>query len=430
MQGGKELGFWMSTALVVGNVIGMGIFVLPASLAPYGFNALLGWGITVLGMGVIARVFARLARQFPASDGPYAYIRSTLGDVPAFLAIWCYWVSLWITNAALAIGAVGYLGAVVPAVQALPPAMLALALVWAFVLVNLRGARTGGGVQVLTTILKLVPMAVIILLGLWLLFTEPAAYVRNPPATPISMQGLLAASTIALFAMLGVESATVPAGRVRDPERTIPRATMAGTILTAAVYVLVSAVPLLLIPQAELAQSPAPFVEVLERYMGEGSGRWLAVFVVVSGLGALNGWTLLVGDLTCSMARHGTLPARLAQTNLHGSPGTALVLTGLLASAMVLMNYSKSLVEGFTFLTLVVTGANLPLYLFGAMALIVLWRRGERPASRDLLALGVIGTAYAVFAFIGLGSEPFLWALALAVAGVPLYAFMRHRRRA
>lgn len=423
----KELGFWMSTALVVGNIIGMGIFVLPASLAPYGYNALLGWGITVLGMGVIARVFARLAREFPASDGPYAYIRSTLGDVPAFLAIWCYWVSLWITNAALAVGAVGYLAAVVPAARALPPAVLALALVWVFVLVNLLGARAGGGVQVLTTLLKLVPMVVIILLGSWLLVTEPAVYARNPPTSPISLEGLLSASTIALFAMLGVESATIPARRVRDPVRTIPRATMAGTILTAVVYVLVSAVPLLLVPQADLARSAAPFVDVLERYMGEGSGRWLAAFVVVSGLGALNGWTLLTGDLTCSMARHGTLPARLARLNSNGSPGAALVLTGLLASSMVLMNYNRSLVEGFTFLTLVVTGANLPLYLFCATALVLLWRRGERPAHRDLWVLGTLGTAYSAFAFVGLGREPFLWALALAMAGVPLYAFMRHR---
>ena len=428
MKGGKELGFWMSTALVVGNIIGMGIFVLPASLAPYGYNALLGWGITVLGMTVLARVFARLVRRFPDADGPYAYIQATLGGPAAFLAIWCYWVSLWITNAALAIGVVGYLGAVVPPLKAWPPALIALALLWLFVLVNLRGARTGGRVQVLTTVLKLMPMAAIVLVGAWVLLSEPAAYTAHPPSTPVTLEGLMAASTIALFAMLGVESATVPAGRVRDPEHTIPRATMAGTILTAVIYVLVSAVPLFLIPQHELAQSGAPFVEVLERYTGEGSGRWLAVFVVISGLGALNGWTLLTGELTCSMARHGTLPRRLERLNSLGAPATALLLSGVLASAMVLMNYSKTLVEGFTFLTLVVTAANLPLYLFCAMGLVLLWRRGERPASRDMLVLGVLGTVYSVFAFIGVGREPFLWSLALAAAGLPLYALMRARR--
>jgi APA family basic amino acid/polyamine antiporter len=427
-KSGKELGFWMCTALVIGNTIGMGIFLLPASLAPYGFNALIGWGITAAGMIVIARVFARLARTFPQADGPYAYMRTALGEWPAFLALWCYWISLWITNAALAVGLVGYLGTAAPQLAAIPPLALALSLVWLFVVLNLLGARAGGRVQVVTTVLKLVPMAVVILLGLWLLVTEPAAYARNPPTTPLTLGGMMAASTIALYAMLGVESAAVPAGRVRDAGRTIPLATMAGTLLTAAVYVAVSAVAITLIPQQELASSEAPFADLLGRFIGVGSGRWLAVFVVVSGLGALNGWTLLVGELTRTMANHGMLPRVLAPLNSRGAPALALVVTGVFASAMVAMNYSKSLVEGFTFLTLVVTAANLPLYFCCALALAILWKRGSLGASRDLLVLGVLGSAYTIFALVGMGREPFLWGLALAAAGVPLYALMRAGR--
>ncbi len=430
MHADKELGFWMSTALVVGNVIGMGIFMLPASLAPYGFNALLGWGVTVLGMAVLARVFARLAREFPQADGPYAYIRENVGDAPAFIAIWCYWVSLWITNAALAIGVVGYLAAIVPALKPVPPALLALGLLWVFVAISLLGARTGGRVQVVTTVLKLLPMAAIILLGAWILLSDPGAYARQVPATPMTLRDLMAASTIALFAMLGVEAATIPAGRVRDPARTIPRATMAGTLLTAAIYVAVSTIAILLIPQQELAASTAPFVDLLDRYASHGNGQWLAAFVVVSGLGALNGWTLLVGELTRSMAAHGVLPAGFEKLNRRGAPALALVVTGLLASAMVLMNYSKSLVEGFTFLTLVVTAANLPLYLLCALALGLYWSRGSaRAGSRDVLVLGVLGTAYSIFAFVGLGREPFLWSLVLAGAGLPLYAMMLAKRK-
>lgn len=427
MQARKELGFWMCTALVVGNTIGIGIYVLPASLAPYGFNAMLGWGITVLGMTVLARVFARLAREFPSADGPYAYIEATSGRLPAFFATWCYWVSCWITNAAIAIGVVGYLGKVLPGLEAVPAAVQALVLLWAFVLVNLLGVRTGGRVQVVTTVIKLMPMAVIMLLGAWLLATEPATYVQAPPATPLSLEALMAASTVALFAMLGIESAAVPAGRVRDPERTIPRATMAGTLLTAAIYIAVSSMALLLIPQQQLGASSAPFAELLDRFMGAGNGRVLAVFVVVSGLGALNGWTLLVGELTATMARHGSLPAPLARLNARGAPGVALLVTGGLATAMVLMNYSKSLVEGFTFLTLIVTAANLPLYVLCAFALVVLWRRGTRRLPGPLLVLGGLGTAYSVFAFIGLGREPFVWALVLGAAGLPLYWLVRRK---
>jgi basic amino acid/polyamine antiporter, APA family len=429
MQARKELGFWMCTALVVGNTIGIGIFLLPASLAPYGFNALIAWGITMLGITVIARVFARLARTFPDADGPYAYIRATVGDLPAFVAIWCYWVSLWITNAAIAVGVVGYLATIAPALGALSPALVALALIWIFVAVNLLGLPAGGRVQVLTTVLKLVPMAVIVLLGLWLLVHEPAAYAQHPPATPVTLSGLVAASSVALYAMLGIESAAVPAGRVHDPQRTIPRATMAGTLLTAAICFAVSTVPLLLIPQQELARSTAPFVDVLQWMGAAGLGRSLALFVAVSGLGALNGWTLLVGELTASMAAHGVLPAPFRAHNRRGAPALALVVTGVLASLMVLMNYSRSLVQGFTFLTLLVSAATLPLYLLCALALALLWQRGARARQGDLLVFGVLGTGYSVFAFIGVGREPFLWSLLLAAAGLPLYILMRRRAR-
>jgi APA family basic amino acid/polyamine antiporter len=429
-DGQRKLGFWMCTALVVGNTIGIGIFLLPASLAPYGFNATIGWLVTVLGCVALANVFARLARLMPNADGPYGFIRATLGDIPAFIAMWCYWVSLWITNAAIATGVVGYLGAVFPSVAAMQPALVALALLWTFVIINLFGVRTGGRVQVVTTALKLLPMVAVALLGGWLLLTAPGAYTAHPPTAPVDLGHVVTASTIALFAMLGIESATVPASRVKDPGRTIPRATIAGTLLTAVVYLVVSTVPMMLISQEELATANAPFALVMDRFAAAGVGRWLALFVVISGLGALNGWTLLVGELTRAMAVNGVMPSPLARNNRRGAPAIALVVTGLLGSGMVLMSYSRSLVDGFTFITNVVTAANLPLYLCASLALAVLWRRGDRAGVRGMLPVAVLGTAYVIFAFVGLGHEPFQLGLVLAAAGLPLYVFMRIRRPA
>lgn len=425
------MGFWTCTALVVGNTIGIGIFLLPAALAPYGFNALIGWGVTVIGCVVLARVFARLAQVFPGDDGPYSYIRRTQGSGPAFLAIWCYWVSVWVSNATIAVGVVAYLRAALPGLAGLaPPPVLALALLWLCVAINLFGLKSGGLAQIATTALKLLPMAAIVLLGLWILAAHPALYGRHVPATPIRPSLILTASTIALFAMLGLESAAVPAGRVRDPARTIPRATLAGTVATAAIYVAVSIIPMLLIPQAELARSPAPFADLLGRFVGEGYGRWLAAFVVVSGLGALNGWTLLSGELTRVMAAHGLLPSPFSRLTRRGAPAWGLIATAALASALVLMSYSKSLVQGFTLLSLMVTAANLPLYLFAALALAVVGLKRAPAAPRGVLAFGLAGAAYAVFAFVGVGREPLVWALVLAGAGAPLYLWMRRRAAA
>jgi APA family basic amino acid/polyamine antiporter len=431
--GRRPLGFWMCTALVIGNTIGMGIFLQPASLAPFGYNALIAWAITICGAVLLALIFASLARRMAQADSPYEYVRATQGDGVAFLAMWCYWVSVWVTNAALAVGVVGYLAAVIPPLGSFPPVIVAVALIWLFVIVNLLGVRTGGGVQVVTTAIKLVPMAVIIGLGLWTLIADPVAYTRNPPSTPLAMSGstgVLAASAIVLYAMLGIESAAVPAGQVHDPERTIPRATLAGTLIVALAYIGVTVIALLIVPQAILSASSAPFVEVLDRLSGVGGGRWLALFVVVSGLGCLNGWTMLVGDLTRTLAARGFVPEPLVRCNRYGAPAAALIVTAVLASVLALMNYSKTLVEGFTFLTIVITAANLPLYLCCALALVVIWRRAGGAVSSSLLWLGLGGAAYTVFVFFGVGLKPFLLALLLAACGLPFYAWWRVRGRA
>lgn len=417
----------MCTALVVGNTIGMGIFVLPASLAPYGFNAITGWVVTLVGFVFIARVFAGFARAFPEDDGPYAYTHRAFGEATAFMVMWCYWVSTWITVAAIAIGVVGYLAILVPALKSNPwlPPLTALALVWLFVLLNLRGVRTVGGTQILTTALKLLPVVGVFALGIWQFVTNPGAYTAHPPTTPANLHDVMAASTIAIFAMLGIECATIPAGKVRDPARTIPRATMVGTILTALVYIGISLIPMLLIPQAELAVSNAPFSDLFSRFLGGGYGELLAVFVIISGLGALNGWTLMVGEITQNFAKRGNFPRGLAKVNAHAAPTRAFLLTGVVASLMLLANYNETMVGIFTFLSLVVTAANLPLYIVCALGVLVLWGRGEiaRPGAREwsLFVAALFATAYCIWAFIGMGTKELLYAVALAIVGALIY---------
>lgn len=433
----RALGFWTSAALVVGNTIGVGIFVMPAALAPFGLNALSGWLIVVLGCLFLSIVFARLARTFPQDDGPYGYMRRAVGDGASFIILWCYWVSLWVTNAAIAIGIVGYMAVFIPQLGQghwLPP-IAALTLVWLFVVINLCGLRVVGWMQLLTTALKLLPQAGIMVLGLWQLLVHPLAYVQHLPSNPITLHQTMAASTIALFAMLGIECAIVPAGKVRDPERTIPRATLAGALLVALIYVSVSAVAVLLIPQATLSASNAPFADLFQRFLGTGAAKWVTAFVIISGLGALNGWTFMIGEVTQSFARHGNFPATLGKLNRHAAPWPAFLLTGVVASVMLLLNYSGSTAGGFALLSEAATLADMPLYLVCALTVLILWWAGsqqlDRSPDRLWITAAVLASLFVVWVIVGAGLKALLWALVLSAAGIPvqLWSLYRQRRR-
>jgi APA family basic amino acid/polyamine antiporter len=429
----RALGFWMCTALVVGNIIGVGIFVMPAALAPYGLNALTGWGVTVIGCAGLAIVFATLARRFPQDDGPYAYTLRAFGPGTAFITMWCYWVSVWVGNAAIAIGVVGYLTFFLPASAngAWLPPLAALTLVWLFVLINLRGVRTAGWVQLLTTSLKLLPQLAVILLGVAVLVTHPHAYREHLPGNAPSWREVASVSTIAMFAMLGVECATIPAGRVRDPERTIPRATLIGTLIAAAIYICISVVPMLLIPQKELTAANAPFADLFTRLVGGNWGALMAAFVVVSGLGALNGWTLVVGQVTQTMAKHRGFPPALARENRHGAPTWAFLLTGLVTSVMLLSNYTGSIAQGFAFLSVVTTAGSLPLYVADSLAVLRLRRAGaplQRTRAMRHSAAALLTVIYCVWVSLGIGVRPLLWGVALGATGIPVYLWSTRRR--
>jgi APA family basic amino acid/polyamine antiporter len=423
----------MCTALVVGNIIGSGIFMMPAALAPFGLNAATGWIVTVLGCTCLAVAFADLARRFPLDDGPYAYTLRAFGPGIAFIVMWCYWVSVWVANAAIAIGVVGYLMFFAPALgssRLLPP-LTALALVWLFVFVNLRGVRAAAWVQALTTVLKLVPQLAVIILGLALLFTRPHVYREHLPPNPASWQAVASVSSIALFAMLGIECATIPARRVRDPERNIPRATLAGTLIAAAIYVCISVVPMLLIPQQTLAASTAPFADLFNQRLGGQWGTLLALFVAVSGLGALNGWTLVIGEVTRSMAQHGGFPKSLALENSHGAPARALIITGAVTSVMLLFNYVGSVAGVFVFMSMAATILTLPLYVADSLAVLALRRSGapvraRRPLTGTVAALGAVFCVWIVY-----GSErgPLIWGAALGLAGIPVYLWCTRAQR-
>lgn len=429
----RGLGFWMCLALVIGNMIGSGVFLLPASLAPYGVNSIFGWLVTAAGSVLLAFVFARLARSYPDAAGPYVYPRKAFGEAAGFLTAWGYWMAVWIGNAAVVTGTVAYLSELVPAIKQTVggPAIASCAIIWILTFLNWRGVRQMGAVQIVTTILKVMPLLAIVVLAIVLLGKGDASVIRVDPQ-PLSLAAVTASATLTLWAFLGLESATVPAGSVIDPEKTIPRATLWGTAISTVLYVLACSTIVLLLPSAELAQSTAPFADVVRMFWGGNAAALLALFAFISGFGALNGWILVHGEMPAALARAGVFPKFFARQSKYGTPGTSLFITGGLLTIVVLFNYTDSMVTVFTKMLLISTLSTLVTYLSCSVAALKLAWQGDlglKGKSLGVLSVvAILGAIYSIWTIFGAGLEAFYWGIGLLAAGVPVYVVMKNLR--
>ena len=421
----RPLTFWMAVALVMGNMIGSGIFLLPASLAQFGGVSLIGWVVSAGGALLLAAVFARLSRLAPDAGGPYAYTRHAFGDLPAFLIAWGYWISVWTGLGALAVALVGYLAAFVPqlAQLRLASASAALAAVWILVAVNIAGLRAAGWVQVVTTVLKLLPLAGISVLGL--LHFEPAHFAIPDSGVRALAGAVPATAALTLWAFLGLESATIPAGSIRNPEVTIPRATLLGTACAAVLYLASTVAVMSLLPPQALGASTAPYADAARLAGGHWASRAVAAGAAISCFGALNGWILVVGQLPLAVARDGLFPRIFARTTSRGTPAAAMIIGGVLTTVMVCLNYTRSLVELFTFFLLLSTLNTLVPYVFSSMAVFVLPNRaGGRPFSAAAKLGALLAFAYSLWAMAGAGADTVYWGFLLLMAGLPVYVFL------
>lgn len=421
----RSLGQWMLIALVIGNIIGSGVFVLPAALAPYGAASLLGWGISLGGALMLALVYAWLAQIIPNHGGAYAYARRAFGDRVGFLVAWSYWVCVWSANAAIAVAFAGSLGSVWPSATLTPlrSALCALGALWLCTFISLAGVREAGRAAIVTTLLKLVPLVVFGLLGLG--WVHMSAFVPfNSSGLPlVSVASSVAALT--LWAFLGLETATVPTGVVKDPQRTVPRATIIGMTIAGLATMLACTVVVGMLPADALRASAAPMADAARRVWGDAAGMAIGVVATVSCFGALNGWVLLQAQTSLAAAQDGLFPACFARLDKRGTPWVGLLISSILASVLIASNYSRTLVALFTFTILLSTAATLVPYLVTVLA----WWRIDSMAGkwRRLIALGAL--AFSVWALIGTGAETLLWGAVLLLAGWPIYLWQRYVRR-
>jgi APA family basic amino acid/polyamine antiporter len=414
-------------AIVMGNMIGSGVFLLPASLATYGGLSLAGWVLTAAGSIMLALVFARLARQLPAAGGPYAYTRAAFGELAGFLVGWGYFLSIVSTLPALAVAFVGYLDPFLPAVVRSPASASALAItaMWLLIGVNVAGVREAGRVQVATTIIKVLPLVLIGVGGL--VFFRPDAFVLPSAAeTPLWRQ-LISTMTLTLWAFLGLECATIPATSVREPERTIPRATMGGTLLAAGIYVVSTVGVMSLVPTEALASSTAPFADAARALLGENAARLVAIGAAISCFGALNGWILVAGQFPMAVAADGLFPAFFRRMSQRGTPAHAMVVSGVLGSSLVVMNYTRGLVDLFTFIIVLATLATLVPYVFCALAVWLM--PGQRKPGGAMAIVSALAFVYGMFAIGGAGADAVLYGFLWLLAGLPVYVWVARKRR-
>ena len=435
------LGLPQSTALVMGSIIGVGIFSLPYAIASYGPISLVAMALATVGAVALAFMFSVLSRRIPADGGPYAYARAGFGNGFGFSQAWLYWITAWAGNAAIVVGWVFYVQLFLnKGGSTLGSIAIALIGLWIPAAVNLSGVRNMGVFQLWTTVLKFVPLALMATVGL--LFIRGGNFTPWNTSGDTSLSAIGGAMAICLFSYLGVETAAVAAGKVRNPARNVGKSTIYGTLASAAVYLLSLVAVFGILPAAVLAQdsNQASYAAAANQIAG---GTWLgyivAIAVIISGLGALNGWTMICAEMPLAAAKDGLFPRAFGSLSKRGVPAFGIISSTALASVAVIISYLGA--SGATvFTTLVLMTGITSAIPYAASALAQLkWRLMDRQAGatpRFALDVGVAVVALVMsLAFVwysrNSGADwyvvwgPFLMAGGAAVLGVPVYLSQR-----
>jgi APA family basic amino acid/polyamine antiporter len=437
----SRLNLSQSTALVMGSIIGVGIFSLPYAIASYGPISLVAMGLATLGAVSLALLFAVLSRRVPAAGGPYAYARAAFGNGFGFSQAWLYWITAWAGNAAIAVGWVFYVQQFLnKGGSTMGSIAIALAGLWIPAAINLSGVRNMGVFQLWSTVLKFVPLALMATLGLF--FIKAGNFTPWNTSGDSSLAAIGGAMAICLFSYLGVETAAVAAGKVRNPERNVAKSTIYGTLASAAVYLLSLVAVFGILPAAVLSQdsNQASYAAAANEIAG---GSWLgyivAIAVIISGLGALNGWTMICAEMPLAAAKDGLFPASFGTLSGRGVPTFGIVSSTVLASVAVVISYLGT--SGATvFTTLVLMTGITSAIPYAASALAQLkWRLMDHrkgDTRRFALDMGVALVALVMsLAFVWYSRNtgdnwyvvwgPFLMAGGAALLGIPVYLSQR-----
>lgn len=430
----KALTLPILVSLVVGNMIGTGIYILPASLAPFGYYSLLAWGFTSLGALFLALTFAHLSKRFPQTGGPITYCQAAFGHLPGFLVANIYWASNLVSIAALVISSVGYLGYLTPWLDSNNPLYqpwmslaIELGLVWLFAIINIIGVHTAGLTQLYLTIIKILPLVLISLIGLH------SVHMANFTLPPLAASGastgfsqLAAAAGLTFWAFIGLESATVPSENT-EGYSTIFKATVYGTLITASVYILSSFVLQGMIPAASLQSSQFPFAEAAVMLFGKPAAFVIAFCAFISGIGALNGCILLQGQIVYAAAREHYFPKAFSHLSKHDVPIAGQLFSTAVISALLLVTMQHSLLKQFDHVALLAVLLTLITYLLTSLASLKFVMKDKLAFSKTILIPG-IALLYSAWMIASFGEGYLLTSVGLTLLILPFYFLTKKYR--
>jgi APA family basic amino acid/polyamine antiporter len=432
------LGLTSATGLVVGSIVGTGVFTMPAVLAGAGTMSLVVLGVIAIGALLLGVLFGQLTKRVPNSDGGlYAYSRHEFGDFAGYLVGWCYWIQAWAGNAAIVASWVFYVDSLFGINN--PTGMtnwgIALFGLWVPAIINLAGVRQMAWFQNVTVILKFLPLLFVGVVG-WF-FVHSANFGSFNMSGGSLYSGIGIAAGVALFSFIGVEAAAMTAKRVKDPLKNVGRASVIGTGLSAVLYVLVTAAVFGLVPHHALLNNGAPFVNAFQGIFSHGAwpGKFIAALAVISGIGALNGWTLIVTETSRAIAKDGLFPKPFAWADRNDTAWFGIVVGAILPSILMLWRYNTS--SGLTIFTylvdLTVVTVAIP-YFFSAIAQLTYLLSGQRRRvhgwllARDLCVAGT-SVLFSLWVTFASGYQVVYQALVVILVGLILYAFLNARRQ-
>jgi len=422
---GRKMGLLQATMLVAGNMIGTGVFLLPVNLAHVGGIAIFGWLIATAGVAALGLTFAKLGELNPQQGGPYAYARDFLGPYAGFQTNYVYWFGNWIGNIAIAVAAIGYLAELVPGITHPPGSVLATAgLIWLLTFANILGPRVVGALEAWTMVLALVPILAIANFGWIWLSTDTFLSGWNVTGQS-NLHATSRAASMALWAYMGIESATVSAGVIENPSRNVPLATLAGLALAAVVYVLSSSVIMGIVPNQELQTSHAPFAEAARLVIGASGAIVISVCAVLKSVGSLGGWMLLVGQSAQAAANDGMFPRVFARLNTNGVPGIGLIIVGVLMTVVLFATVSPTLADQFSRIVDLAVILIIVPYVYSAVAVVKVIYDKKLPRKTFQLYKWIALTAvvYCLWAVIGGDPDTVVHAMVALLISVPLYPF-------